>query len=116
MNTNYVCDQDSRWCYQQATAAAANAGVQIEQPFSVLPLELFCATVRTNIIEQLQVRTSMKATGQPEHPKQHDIGELFQPDSFSRRFALSLVRMVCTCQFTHACRNQQYAYLCWPFM
>lgn len=27
---------------------------QIEQPFSVLPLELFCATIRSNVIEQLQ--------------------------------------------------------------
>ena len=32
-----------------------NIGVQIEQPFSVLPLELFCATIRSNIIEQLKV-------------------------------------------------------------
>lgn len=33
-----------------------NIGVQIEQPFSVLPLEKFCTTIRDNIIEQLQIR------------------------------------------------------------
>lgn len=33
-----------------------NIGIQIEQPFSVLPLELFCATARANVIEQLKVR------------------------------------------------------------
>lgn len=33
-----------------------NIGVQIEQPFSVLPMEQFCATIRANIIEQLQIR------------------------------------------------------------
>lgn len=31
-----------------------NIGVQIEQPFSVLPLELFCAIIRANVMEQLQ--------------------------------------------------------------
>lgn len=34
-----------------------NIGVQIEQPFSVLPLELFCAIIRANVMEQLQAWT-----------------------------------------------------------
>lgn len=33
-----------------------NIGVQIEQPFSVLPLELFCSIIKTNIMEALVVR------------------------------------------------------------
>ena len=33
-----------------------NIGIQIEQPFSVLPLELFCSTIKTNVIELLAVR------------------------------------------------------------
>ena len=32
-----------------------NIGVQIEQPFSVLPLELFCSIIKTNIMEALEV-------------------------------------------------------------
>lgn len=33
-----------------------NIGVQIEQPFSVLPLELLCSIIKTNIMESLVVR------------------------------------------------------------
>ena len=33
-----------------------NIGVQIEQPFSVLPLELFCSTIKANVMEALAVR------------------------------------------------------------
>ena len=32
-----------------------NIGIQIEQPFSVLPLELFCGVVQANAAEVLQV-------------------------------------------------------------
>ena len=32
-----------------------NIGVQIEQPFSVLPLELFCSIIKTNVMEMLAV-------------------------------------------------------------
>lgn len=34
-----------------------NIGVQIEQPFSVLPLELFCSIIKINIMEALEVRS-----------------------------------------------------------
>lgn len=34
-----------------------NIGVQIEQPFSVLPLELFCSIIKTNVMEMLAVRS-----------------------------------------------------------
>lgn len=34
-------------------------GVQIEQPFSVLPLELLCSIIKTNIMESLVVRGNL---------------------------------------------------------
>ena len=33
-----------------------NIGIQIEQPFGVLPLELFCSTIKTNVMEALAAR------------------------------------------------------------
>ena len=38
-----------------------NIGVQIEQPFSVLPLELFCSTIKVNVIELLAVQPTSRS-------------------------------------------------------
>lgn len=63
-----------------------NIGIQIEQPFSVLPLELFCATARANVIEQLKTRPRggdlvyQAASAWYEHaPSPHPPADLLPP-------------------------------------
>lgn len=53
------------WCF-------STAGIQIEQPFAVLPLDGFSCTIEENVLEQLQVRFEGGEPGCKERPMKHN--------------------------------------------
>ena len=60
------CDVHLRVC--SCSAQVENIGVQIEQPFEVLPLPHFCAAIKKHVLDMVSIHAEAKALARREWP------------------------------------------------